>query len=329
MNTIHYDYFIAIAENGSLSQAARTLHVSQSVLSRYLQKLEEEIGIRLFLTSSGRYIPTQAGQIYLQSARKIQLLQSQLRQKLSLLHSAAPNEIHFGIPPIRGGASLAYIYPHMLEKYPAARLSVVYEGSSILLQKLKAEELDFIFFLREDLDMEQVSDFDYLPLEHKEILLGVPSFHALYAKGGPAAAPAFLPENSLSELASAPFVLADFKTIIGKRIHRFLQDHKLSLNVQIQTANRLTNHHLLAQGSYAGFVDAEGALQIPELRYFSLPGHPGLYEGLSFRQGHILSPAEEYFFYLEYTRLHQAGSPFLCPDETAKNILRKYGEIRL
>lgn len=329
MNTIHYDYFIAIAENGSLSQAARTLHVSQSVLSRYLQKLEEETGIRLFLTSSGRYIPTQAGQIYLQNARKIQLLQSQLRQKLSLLHNTAPDELHFGIPPIRGGASLAYIYPHMLEKYPAVRLSVINEGSSTLLRKLQDNELDFIFLGLEDHDIEQISDFDYLPLEHKEILLGVPSFHALYVKGGSAADPAFLPADSLPELTSAPFVLADFKTIIGKRVLRFLQDHNLQLNVQIQTANRLTNHHLLAHGSYAGFVDAESALQIPELRYFSLPGHPGLYEGLAFRQGHILSQAEEYFFYLEYTRLHQSGSPFLCPDETAKNILRKYGETRL
>ena len=60
MNTLHYDYFIAIAENKTLSQAARTLHVSQSVLSRYLKNLEEETGIRLFLTSSGCYTLTQA-----------------------------------------------------------------------------------------------------------------------------------------------------------------------------------------------------------------------------------------------------------------------------
>ena len=65
MNTLHYDYFIAIAENKTLSQAARTLHVSQSVLSRYLKNLEEETGIRLFLTSSGCYTLTQAGQIHL------------------------------------------------------------------------------------------------------------------------------------------------------------------------------------------------------------------------------------------------------------------------
>ena len=105
MNTLHYDYFIAIAENKTLSQAARTLHVSQSVLSRYLKNLEEETGIRVFLTSSGCYTLTQAGQIYLKSARKIQLLQSQLHQKLTLLEQDSPNEVRFGIPPIRGGTS--------------------------------------------------------------------------------------------------------------------------------------------------------------------------------------------------------------------------------
>lgn len=329
MNTLHYNYFIAIAENGSLSQAARTLHISQSVLTRYLQKLEEETGIRLFLTDSGRYLPTKAGQIYLQSARKIQLLQSQMYQTLSLLDNTNPDEIHFGIPPIRGGVSLAYIYPHMLEKYPAVRLSITNEDSSVLRQKLIAGELDFILFILDDYDQKPSPNFFYLPLEHKEILLGVPGFHALYTQGGTASAPVFLPDSRLSEMASVPFVLADPKTVIGKRLHRFLQDHSLSLNIQIRTANRLTNHHLLAEDSYAGFVDEESALHLPNLRYFSLPEHPGLYEGLAFRKGHTLSPAEEYFFYLEYTRLRQAGSHFLCPDDNAKTILRKYGEINL
>ena len=60
MNTLHYDYFIAIAENKTLSQAARTLHVSQSVLSRYLKKLEEGTAIPLFLTTYCCYNLTQA-----------------------------------------------------------------------------------------------------------------------------------------------------------------------------------------------------------------------------------------------------------------------------
>ena len=136
MNILHYDYFIAIAENKTLTQAAHALHVSQSVLSRYLQNLETDTGIRLFATASGSYELTEAGTLYLKSARKIQFLQSQLHQKLN--GARTPNLLRFGIPPIRGGASLAYIYPHMLERYPSLHVSVINERSTLLYQKLLA-----------------------------------------------------------------------------------------------------------------------------------------------------------------------------------------------
>ena len=164
MNTLHYDYFIAIAENKTLSQAARTLHVSQSVLSRYLKNLEEETGIRLFLTSSGCYTLTQAGQIYLKSARKIQLLQSQLHQKLTLLEQDSPNEVRFGIPPIRGGTALAYIYPYLLEQYPYIQVSVTNEGSASLHEKLLAHQLDFILLMIDDCELQRKYDYLFFSL---------------------------------------------------------------------------------------------------------------------------------------------------------------------
>ena len=162
MNILHYDYFIAIAENKTLTQAAHALHVSQSVLSRYLQNLETDTGIRLFATASGSYELTEAGTLYLKSARKIQFLQSQLHQKLN--GARTPNLLRFGIPPIRGGASLAYIYPYMLERYPSLHVSVTNEGSTLLHQKLLAGELDFILLMIEDMGDKKPLDFHFLPL---------------------------------------------------------------------------------------------------------------------------------------------------------------------
>ena len=326
MNTLHYDYFIAIAENKTLSQAARTLHVSQSVLSRYLKNLEEETGIRLFLTSSGCYTLTQAGQIYLKSARKIQLLQSQLHQKLALLEQDSPNEVRFGIPPIRGGTALAYIYPYPLEQYPYIQVSVTNEGSASLHEKLLAHQLDFILLMIDDCELQRKYDYLFFSLEQKQILLGIPSFHPLYDKGGTATAPAALSVSELSAMEDAPFILPDIGTVIGERVSRFLEQNHLKLNIQLKTSNRLTNEHLLAEGSYAGFLDEASAFGLPQLHYFSLPGMPTLFEGFAFRKGHVLTPMEKFFIYLEYRLLHQANSAFLCPDENTRQILREYGE---
>ena len=42
-------YFLSIVENGSLSKAAQDLYLTQPTLSRFLAKLEEEVGHELFL----------------------------------------------------------------------------------------------------------------------------------------------------------------------------------------------------------------------------------------------------------------------------------------
>lgn len=324
MNILHYDYFIAIAENKTLTQAAHALHVSQSVLSRYLQNLETDTGIRLFATASGSYELTEAGTLYLKSARKIQFLQSQLHQKLN--GARTPNLLRFGIPPIRGGASLAYIYPHMLERYPSLHVSVINERSTLLYQKLLAGELDFILLMTEDrMDLKPL-DVHFLPLEKKRILMGIPSFHALYVQGGTATAPSVLSIEDFALMKDAPFILPDELTVIGRCVNHFLKSHQLQLNIQLQTSNRLTNHQLLMEGSYAGFVDEESATHISGLRYFTLSGLPALTEGMAFPLYRTLTDPERFFFYLEYQRLRQSGSRFLVTNEEVQHLLHSFDE---
>lgn len=70
MELRHLRYFTAVATEGSFSRASEKLHIAQPPLSRQIQQLEDELGVRLLdrgrpitLTEPGRYLFEQARQI--------------------------------------------------------------------------------------------------------------------------------------------------------------------------------------------------------------------------------------------------------------------------
>ena len=68
MNTMdfsHLNYFRVVARYGNLSRAAKELYISQPGLSRYLSRLEEEVGVPLFDRRKGKISLNTYGQIFL------------------------------------------------------------------------------------------------------------------------------------------------------------------------------------------------------------------------------------------------------------------------
>src|SRR6266481_9748115 len=72
MELRHLRYFTTVAAEGSFSRAAEKLHIAQPPLSRQIQQLEDELGVRLLdrgrpitLTGPGRYLFEHAQQILL------------------------------------------------------------------------------------------------------------------------------------------------------------------------------------------------------------------------------------------------------------------------
>lgn len=64
-------YFVAVAENGSITAAANELHMSQPPLSTQIKLLEEELGARLFIRKPRNVELTDAGKIFYKRAQTI------------------------------------------------------------------------------------------------------------------------------------------------------------------------------------------------------------------------------------------------------------------
>ena len=77
------EYVITIAQERNISKAAERLFISQPVLSRFLQRLEDELGISLFERKNRQYIPTYAGELYLDMAKEILNRKEKFEQEIS------------------------------------------------------------------------------------------------------------------------------------------------------------------------------------------------------------------------------------------------------
>ena len=71
MELRHLRYFVAVAEEANISQAARRLNLSQPPLSRQIRDLEEELGVPLLKRSGNRLALTEAGRIFRLEAESV------------------------------------------------------------------------------------------------------------------------------------------------------------------------------------------------------------------------------------------------------------------
>nr|WTB28897.1 LysR family transcriptional regulator [Streptomyces sp. NBC_00830] len=140
--------FVAVAEEGGMSAAARRLHVSQSALSQTINTLERALGVKLLERSSTGVRATEAGTVLLTEARAVLARHEQALRTVASLSAQGGGTLRLGIPlelppklltPVLGELSLAY---------PETRVQARHLSTSAQLAALQADELD-VGLLRE------------------------------------------------------------------------------------------------------------------------------------------------------------------------------------
>ena len=69
MELRHLQHFVALAQEGSFTRAARKVNIVQSGLSNSIKELEEELGTRLVERTTRKVSITEAGMLFLPHAR--------------------------------------------------------------------------------------------------------------------------------------------------------------------------------------------------------------------------------------------------------------------
>ncbi len=132
------DYFLRVAELGSINRAASGLHLSQPSLSRHIAALEHELGTPLFNRSKGGVTLTDAGRLLADRARPLLSQFSLLKEQLG----ETQGQLAIGIPPSWHHVFTSGFIERMLTDSPGVKLRVHEGVSHVLREHMHAGLLD-------------------------------------------------------------------------------------------------------------------------------------------------------------------------------------------
>lgn len=142
MDVRKFDYFLKVADVGSFSRAAASLHISQPVLSRQVRKLEEELGLTLFHRNGRGVTLTQGGRCLLENARAVQQALNVTMSELASLRSQLSGNAAIGMPSSVGRVLTAPLARYFRDHLPEVRLHIVEGFSGDIMERLHHGRLD-------------------------------------------------------------------------------------------------------------------------------------------------------------------------------------------
>jgi LysR family hca operon transcriptional activator len=212
MELRHLRYFVAVAEEGSLTVAAeKRLHTAQPSLSRQIRDLEYEVGVPLMTRSVHGIELTAAGRAFLDHAR-LALAQAEAGAEAAR-RAARPVKPAFAMGILTGQEVdwLPRASGLLRDQLPNIEIRVSSDHSAMLAGELQRGKLDVAFMRREE-----AHDLEYKLVVQEPIVAILPSDHPL--AGREAVDPHDLVGETFIGISNVPRVL---RSIVGGYLRRF------------------------------------------------------------------------------------------------------------
>lgn len=117
--------FLSAAENLSLSESAKQLHLSQPAVSHQIKSLEQELNVTLFTRSNTGLQLTEAGRLMLPWARRLLHDTRNLREMMSSLNEEIVGELRIACSTTAGKYILPQLAGRFCQQYPGIRVRIL------------------------------------------------------------------------------------------------------------------------------------------------------------------------------------------------------------
>lgn len=195
--------FVEVVRQGGFTQAAKTLHATQSTISKQVAQLEQRLGVLLLERNGPNLRLTDAGTLVLRRADELLRLRQDLYSELDDLSQLARGELRLGLPLLGGEVMFAELFAAYRQRYPNIVVRLFEGGSKLMEEALLRGELDIGGSLTPNDPALAFQPFCNEPLD---VLL--PEAHDLAGRDGIA----------LAQLQDAPFLLYQQSFTLNDRL---------------------------------------------------------------------------------------------------------------
>ncbi|WP_395810212.1 LysR substrate-binding domain-containing protein [Daejeonella sp.] len=142
MTLVQLEYIVALDTYRSFGLAAEKCFVTQPTMSMQVQKLEDELGVKLFDRSKQPITPTEIGIEILEQSRNILKESYKLKELISNQKSIVSGELRIGIIPTMAPYLMPKVISAFMEKYPDVQLVIWEYMTDQIIHELKNGLLD-------------------------------------------------------------------------------------------------------------------------------------------------------------------------------------------
>lgn len=174
MNFEQLQYVLTIAEQNSITKAANQLYLSQSALTKSMNRLEDELGVKLFDRLSTPIHLTAAGAYFVKQARIILSQKEQMERGLQQFSEQYHGKIRVGMGPGRAEYWAPFILSRFWKLYPDIQVDIITDSMLELEKKLLDHEVDLCILSLPEYNNPQIS---YSMICRERLLFTIPQTH--------------------------------------------------------------------------------------------------------------------------------------------------------
>ena len=223
-------YFLAVAREQNITNAAEVLHITQPTLSRQLKDLEDEIGKTLFIRGKRKITLTEDGRLFRKRAEEIVELVNKTESEFSNSTNEISGEIAIGGGETNGMRLIARTIKKLNINYPHIHYSLFSGNADDVTEKLDKGLLDFGLLI-EPVD---VTKYKYLQLPFSD------TWGLLMRKDNPLAKKKFIKPDDLLDIP----IICSRQIIEKSNLINWLGNDFNKLNI-ISTYNLIFNAALM------------------------------------------------------------------------------------